>query len=99
MFFRLIKTDFKRITGYGIYMIIAAFVIMSVLLGLAIKADDILYSDDDQAPLNIGIVMSADSKMARMAYSTIEDMDSYRTSCVFTKAQLYRCLKIKSCLQ
>lgn len=62
MFFRLIKTDFKRITGYGIYMIIAAFVIMSVLLGLAIKADDILYSDDDQTPLNIGIVMSADSK-------------------------------------
>ena len=85
MFFRLIKTDFKRITGYGIYMIIAAFVIMSVLLGLAIKADDILYSDDDQTPLNIGIVMSADSKMARMAYSTIEDMDSYRTSCVFTE--------------
>lgn len=85
MFFRLIRTDLKRITHYGIYMIAAAFVLLSVLLCIATRADDILYTESNREPLSIGIVMSADSKTARMAYNTIEDMDSYRSSCIFTE--------------
>lgn len=85
MFLRLIKTDLKRINHYGIYMIAAAFVLLSVLLCIATKADDILYSKSSLEHLSIGIVMRADSKSARMAYTTIKEMDSYQSSCIFTE--------------
>ena len=85
MFYRLIRTDLKRIAHYGIYMVVAAFVMMTVFLCLALNANSFIYSDDRSEPLSIGIVMSADSKTAQMAYNTISDMDSYRSSCVFTE--------------
>ena len=77
MFYRLIRTDLKRIAHYGIYMVVAAFVMMTVFLCLALNANSFIYSDDRSEPLSIGIVMSADSKFAQMAYNTISDMDSY----------------------
>lgn len=85
MFYRLIRTDLKRIAHYGIYMVVAAFVMMTVFLCLALNANSFIYSDDRSEPLSIGIVMSADSKTAQMAYNTISDMDSYHSSCVFTE--------------
>lgn len=85
MFYRLIRTDLKRIAHYGIYMVVAAFVMMTVFLCLALNANSFIYSDDRSEPLSIGIVMSADSKIAQMAYNTISDMDSYHSSCVFTE--------------
>ena len=66
-------------------MVVAAFVMMTVFLCLALNANSFIYSDDRSEPLSIGIVMSADSKFAQMAYNTISDMDSYRSSCVFTE--------------
>ena len=66
-------------------MVVAAFVMMTVFLCLALNANSFIYSDDRSEPLSIGIVMSADSKTAQMAYNTISDMDSYRSSCVFTE--------------
>ena len=85
MIFRLIRTDFKRITHYGTFLLAAALGLMLVLISLALKADDIIYSADNQEPLDIGIVMSADSQIAKMAYSSIEEMDSYKSSCTFTE--------------
>ena len=66
-------------------MVVAAFVMMTVFLCLALNANSFIYSDDRSEPLSIGIVMSADSKIAQMAYNTISDMDSYHSSCVFTE--------------
>ena len=66
-------------------MVVAAFVMMTVFLCLALNANSFIYSDDRSEPLSIGIVMSADSKTAQMAYNTISDMDSYHSSCVFTE--------------
>ena len=66
-------------------MVVAAFVMMTVFLCLALNANSFIYSDDRSEPLSIGIVMSADSRTAQMAYNTISDMDSYRSSCVFTE--------------
>lgn len=66
-------------------MVVAAFVMMTIFLCLALNANSFIYSDDRSEPLSIGIVMSADSKTAQMAYNTISDMDSYHSSCVFTE--------------
>lgn len=85
MLYRLIRTDLKRITHYGTYMLIAASILMTILFGLAFSASSILYSGNQRKPLSIGIVMSADSRMAKMAYNTIENMDSYKASCNFTE--------------
>lgn len=85
MFFRLVKTDLKRITHYAAGLAISACILLVLFTLLALKADDIIYSRADNQPLEIGIVMSADSSYAQMAYATIEDMDSYRASCHFTE--------------
>ena len=85
MFFRLVRTDLKRISTYGRYLAAAAFMLIFIFLGLATRADDLIYSKDDSQPMNIGIVMSADSQFARIAYESISSMDSFNDSCSFTE--------------
>lgn len=85
MFIRLIITDLKRISGYGAYLLLTASILTVLVLVLAFKADDIIYSGRDNEPLSIGIVMSADSSISDMAYTMVEDMDSYRSMCSFTE--------------
>ena len=58
-------------------MVVAAFVMMTIFLCLALNANSFIYSDDRSEPLSIGIVMSADSKTAQMADNTISDMDTH----------------------
>lgn len=83
MFIRLLKTEFKRISYYGIYIIITAALLMSLFTFLSIKAGDIVYKTQDNEPLAIGIAMSPESKFAGMAYDMIKGMDSYKASCSF----------------
>ncbi len=83
MFYRLIRTDLKRISHYGTYMLVAAVVMISLFSTLALKAVSYIYSDPDRSPMCIGIIMNADSNMSQMAYAAIKDMDSYRSSCTF----------------
>lgn len=85
MFFRLVRTDLKRISTYGMYLVIAAFVLIFIFLGLATSAENLIYSRDDSQPMNIGIVMSADSQFAKIAYESVSSMESFSDSCDFTE--------------
>lgn len=86
MFLRLVRTDLKRIKYYSLYMILSAFLLLTICLCLVIKVSDHLYSTNDRTTtLSIGIVMSADSNLSQMAYAAIADMNSYRSSCDFVE--------------
>lgn len=83
MYLRLIRTDLKRISTYGVYLVITAVIMMTLFLCLAANADRLLYSENSSQPLKIGIVMSADSSLAEFAYKTVAGMESYKSECSF----------------
>lgn len=77
MFKRLILTDLKRIKTLFVPMLIASFFLAAIISGLSVLSGKLLYSKDKQEPVDIGIVMSADSSMSNMAYNMVSDMKSY----------------------
>ena len=77
MFKRLILTDLKRIKTLFVPMLIASFFLAVIISGLSVLSGKLLYSKDKQEPVDIGIVMSADSSMSNMAYNMVSDMKSY----------------------
>jgi hypothetical protein len=50
---------------------------------LIVFADKILYKDNSINTVKVGLVAPADSQLSKMAYSLVEEMDSYKEACEF----------------
>ena len=49
-------------------------------------SNQLLYTDNSIETVKVGLVADASSNYAKMAYSMVADMDSYRTTCEFVEA-------------
>lgn len=85
MFFRLLKTDFKRIGKLLPPLFLTTILLSAALLACAAFADQIMYKEKRIEPICVGIVMSIDSSYGDLAYQFVTEMDSYSTACSFVK--------------
>lgn len=87
MFFRLVKTDFKRIKYLLLPLILATGFLCVSLLALAAFADKIIYKEQQTSPIRVGVVMSVDSEYGQMAYRFVTDMQSFSDTCEFLELE------------
>ncbi|MGN0396028.1 MAG: ABC transporter permease, partial [Coprococcus sp.] len=81
---RLIISDFKRIYQLIIQFIIILAALLSILITVLFTSDKLLYKSKS-APVQVGILMQADSEYSKSAYSFVQNMDSYKSMCSFVE--------------
>ena len=83
MFFRLFLTDLKRIKQRFLPLVLITLILAVGLSVVVLLSNRLLYNEQAIEPVNVGLVADASSPYAKMAYSMVSEMDSYRTTCRF----------------
>lgn len=83
MFFRLFLTDLKRIKQRFLPLVLITLILAVGLSVVVLLSNRLLYNEQTIEPVNVGLVADASSPYAKMAYSMVSEMDSYRATCHF----------------
>ena len=83
MFFRLFLTDLKRIKQRFLPLVLITLILAVGLSVVVLLSNRLLYNEQTIEPVNVGLVADASSPYAKMAYSMVSEMDSYRATCRF----------------
>jgi hypothetical protein len=85
MFFRLFLTDLKRVKQLFLRLLLTTVILAAGITAIILLSNQLLYTDNSIETVKVGLVADASSNYAKMAYSMVADMDSYRTTCEFVE--------------
>jgi len=66
-------------------LLLTTVILAAGITAIILLSNQLLYTDNSIETVKVGLVADASSNYAKMAYSMVADMDSYRTTCEFVE--------------